>query len=105
MNKNIKGWELIVASGLIILFIVAVTFTLSNIKVLSEIVDLEQRIVILTGSQIDTNNVKTKIDTIKFGYHFKTQAKIDTNNILTIYDPNIIVKYDTLNWNNKKPGK
>jgi len=100
MNKNIKRWELIVASGLIIFFIVAITFTLSN-----KIDDLEQRIVILTDSQIDTNNVKTKIDTIKFGYHFKTRAKIDTNNILTIYDPNIIVKYDTLNWNNKKPGK
>ena len=96
MNKNIKGWELIVASGLIIFFVVVIT---------DKIDDLEQRIVILTGSQIDTNNVKTKIDTIKFGYHFKTRAKIDTNNILTIYDPNIIVKYDTLNWNNKKPGK
>ena len=39
MNKNIKGWELIVASGLIIFFIVAVTFTLSN-----KIDDLEQRV-------------------------------------------------------------
>jgi len=36
---------------------------------------------------------------------YRMQGYLDSNNILTIYDPNIIVKYDTLNWNNKKPGK
>ena len=100
MNKNIRLCDLLIAIGLVIFFVIVLIVIID-----SKINDLEQRIVILTGSQIDTNNVKTKIDTIKFGYHFKTQAKIDTNNILTIYDPNIIVKYDTLNWNNKKPGK
>jgi len=112
MNKNIEVWEMIIFISVIVLFIVSwglkVNKRINDLETISTKSDTVENIPLPTNNNISDPKITLLQDSLVFEANiidYRMQGYLDSNNILTIYDPNIIVKYDTLNWNNKKPGK